>query len=192
MNIFLKTAATVAVFALTASASVIVGPALTVNGSGNTNHGIAFTALGNSILTSFVDNNQGLAGLVTLTPAGSPGTVLFSVAFSATGVSPSTFSPTVSWALTSGTSYWLLGTVTNNGRLSTAGQAFPVGNADISVTSGVLSSITGTTWADFTNITTTATPEPSSSSLLIIGAVAFVSFQFSRRKALLRTGPHPD
>ena len=185
MNRFLRTMA-VAAFTLTiASAGVIVGPALTVNGSGNTNHGIAFTALGNSILTSFVDNNQGLAGLVTLTPAGSPGTVLFSVAFSATGVSPSTFSPTVSWALTTGTNYWLLGNVTNNSRLSATAQTFPVADADISVTSGVLSSVITTTWADFNNITTTtSTPEPSSWLLIMIGAVAFVPFRYSRGKAL--------
>ena len=186
MNIFLQTAAAVAAFALTASAGVIGGPALTVNGSGNTNHGIAFTALDNSILNSFVYNYQGLAGLITLTPAGSPGTVLFSVAVPSSGAVPATFNPTVNWALTSGTSYWLLGTVMNNSRLTATAQTFPVADADISVTSGVLSGATTTTWADFTNITTTATPEPSSSSLLMIGAVAFVSFRFSRRKALSR------
>ena len=186
MNMFLKTAAALAAFALTASASVIVGPTLTVNGSGNSNHGIAFTALDNSILNNFVYNYQGLAGLVTLTPAGSPGTVLFSIAVPATGINPSTFNPTVNWALTAGSSYWLLGTVMNNSRLSATAQTFPVSDADISVTSGVLSSVTTTTWADFTNITTTATPEPSSGLLIIMGAVALFSLRCSRRKALSR------
>ena len=186
MNIFLKTAAAVAAFALTASAGVIGGPALTVNGSGNTNHGIAFTALDNSILNSFVYNYQGNLGLVTLTPAFLPGTVLFSINVPATGVSPSTFTPTVNWALAAGTNYWLLGNVAGNSRLTSGLQTYPVADADISVTSGVLSSVTTNTWADFTNITTTATPEPSSSSLIMLGAVAFVSLQFYRRKALSR------
>ena len=184
MGKFLRTMA-VAAFTMTASAGVIVGPALTVDGSGNTNHGIAFTALRNSSLTSFVFNYQGLAGLVELTPAGSPGTLLFSIAVPATGTDPSTFSPNVNWALTSGTNYWLIGTVTNNGRLSAPGQTFPVADADISVTSGVLSSVTGTTWADFTNITTTV-PEPGSGVLFAIGVAALVSSRFVIRKAFSR------
>jgi hypothetical protein len=159
----------------TASAAVITGPTLPLDVGAHFDHGIQFTALTNSTLTGFVYNYQGAADLVELTtPLHTM--VLDTLPIPATGIDPSTFTASVSWALTAGNTYWLLGTTMANGRY-TSFAGFPVTDSDISVTAGIFSDQMPPDWGDFTNITTGArapgsgVPEPDTATLLMAASL---------------------
>ncbi len=89
----------------------IAGPALTQNLIGWPNGGVRIKALKNTTLSSFVFNNQGSADTVNLTTTS--GTVLQTVSVPA---STPTFTATVAWSLTSGTSYDLVVVSGSNGK----------------------------------------------------------------------------
>src|SRR5690606_15689280 len=82
----------------------IAGPTLTENIGGWSDAGIQFTALADSVLTSFVFNQQGLADTISLVDDAT-GVVIASIPSAAGAAGARTITP--SWPLTSGTTYRL-------------------------------------------------------------------------------------
>jgi hypothetical protein len=167
-----------------ARADMITGPTLNQNVTGNTNSGIAFNALTNSTLTGFVFQNQGAADTVKLL-AGDETTVLHTLSTPAANTSFTASG--LSWSLTAGQSYFLVDvSLPSNAKFGAA--TFPVSDTDISVTSGIFSSVALTGfWGGFNNITTTtaAVPEPSSFALLGVASVVTGVGYFRRRRRAL-------
>lgn len=166
----------------TARAAIILGPTLTTNETGQTNHGIDFTAVTNSTLTGFLYANQGKADTVKLTLAN--GAVLQTLSV---GAGNPTFTASgLNWSLTAGTGYRLLGFTPNNGRF--VGFSFPASSSDLVVNSGVFSNAPHPSfWADFHNITTqgaaadaVATPEPA--TVAVFGALVLGGAGYVRRR----------
>jgi hypothetical protein len=167
-----------AAMATGASAAVINGPTLNTNGGGWTTTGLGFTALTNSTLTGFVYQNQGAADTVVLTDAA--GNVLDSVNTpSGTPSDP----VSVSWALSAGSTYWLLQTTISNELFASYGGALP-SDTDISIVqsgtfayniSDAVNNVNGwganQYWAAFNDITTSsgAIPEPTTWAFTIMG-----------------------
>ena len=158
-------------------------PPFTLSEGNHTNHGIAFTALDDVTLESFVFVNQGSADTIVLqTPGG--GTTLET--FSVPAGNPS-FSVDAGWDLAAGTTYWLLGTTPTNGRYDFA--TLPVANAHLQVNNAIFSSTNwGNMWVDFTALTTSDSatvpiPEPSTLALasIALGVVGFVGWRRRRR-----------
>jgi hypothetical protein len=161
-------AAILLLFALPAHALVITGPTLDTVSNGHPNWGIQITAVQNVTLDSFVYHNLGEANTVLLTDVGKT-TTFFSIAVAA-GNPDQLLTP--GWALTAGTSYWLLGegSLQSNGLFANFVGLFPVANAELSVDSGVFStSGNPLAWGGFNNLTTSVVPEPASAGLLALG-----------------------
>ena len=113
--------------------NTIPGPALTADVSGYNAAGIAFTALQDSILTSFVFQNQGRAGTIALFASDSF-TILYSVRTPAANSSYTVNG--IKWTLTAGQSYYLVDlSYPSNGKYGAA--TFPVSDANIRVIAGV-------------------------------------------------------
>ena len=174
-----------------AGAAVINGPALTLAGSGWVYTGIEFSAVTNSILTSFSYANQGQADTVILTD--SVGNILHSVN------TPASVTPdveNVNWALTAGQTYFLLQTVASNELYASFNQALP-SNSDISIvvsgtfamtlSDAVAASNFGANeyWAAFNDITTTSGNVPEPLSLALVGlSLAGLGYQQRKRRAV--------
>ncbi len=165
-----------AVGAASAGTLTIAGPTLTTYDASYQITGLEFVANQNSVLTGFTFTNQGLADTIELLD--SAGNVVDSIS---TPAGQGTVSPTVSWALSMSSSYYLVQTTYNNGYYAYFGQPLPT-NANVSITaSGVFSqtaSVLGAVihgdqyWADFNNITTSASapvPVPAAAWLLLSG-----------------------
>jgi hypothetical protein len=90
----------------------IAGPALPNTINGWPTSGLQITALSNTVLTSFVFNNQGLADTIQLQD--NVGNVLFS--YSVPAGSPIALPVNVSWPLQAGLTYRLVSLDTANGR----------------------------------------------------------------------------
>jgi hypothetical protein len=152
---------------------------LSLSEVGNTNHGIEFTTLDDSTLTSFIYNCQGDADTVELTTG--TGTVLDMTSIPANGgTNPSAFTASVNWSLLSGNVYRLIGTTPSNGLFG--GASYPVSDADISVTSGIFSSSqTSSFWSDFSEITTTSTSNVPEGYLAVPTLAALLSMLAVKR-----------
>ena len=131
-----------------AACVTLAGPALTSSISGWPTAGLRIKALKNTTLSSFVFNNQGIADTVELTDTS--GTVLYSLA---TPASSTTYTASVSWSLTSGTSYDLVSLNMNNG-MFVGYSSYPTSGTSIEVDAMVNSAQTLNTgyWFTFTNL----------------------------------------
>jgi len=186
-TIIRSTAAIVfAVLGTVAQAAVITGPTLNENDGGWSNVGIGFTAKDNSTLTSFIYESESKADTIEL--LNKSGTVLDSISIPG-GSSSNKIS--VSWSLTSGTQYYLLGSTDSNEQFTSYGSAAP-SDADIALTdTGIFSEsanpasfgITGNSyWAAFNDITTSsAVPEPATLVLFALGLFAFAVTRRSKQ-----------
>lgn len=155
------------------AAQVIAGPELVADEIGWTYEGIEFEALQDSTLLGFTFQNQGGADTVVLTDAA--GSILHSLVTPAG--SPS-FTASVNWALSAGSTYRLLSTANTNGRFVLASGPLP-SNSDIAITAGFFGSSTATPayqqfWASFNDIVTSgdavgAVPEPATWAVMILG-----------------------
>jgi hypothetical protein len=130
--------------------STITGPTLSSTITGWPNAGLRITALKNTTLTGFVVNNQGAADTVSLTDTG--GTVLQSLS---TPASDTAYTASVSWTLTSGTSYDLILANGSNG-MWTSYSSFPQSSTGLEVVDTVNSTQTlePSYWFTFTSLTT--------------------------------------
>lgn len=187
-----------------ADAAIIVGPTTLPNSgsSSDTNWGIQFTALQNTTLTGFDYYH-----LPTFGPNPFTGTITLTDITTSTAVFTSPYGPGaptiinfsgLNIALNGGDKYQLVATapplfgaideVFQYVSLDSPAFAYPVSNADISVTSGVFSGLnTGfeatAQWASFKNIVTATVPEPASlASFLLIGGVLAGQIRCRRRK----------
>jgi len=124
-----------------ASCITLTGPSLTQNLGGWVGAGLRFKALKNTTLTSFEFDNQGAADTLELTDTS--GTVLQSITVPA---NTPTFTATVSWPLTSGTSYDLISVNGSNGHWDSY-TSWPTSNTSLEI-DGVVdtSQATYTTW----------------------------------------------
>jgi hypothetical protein len=161
---------------------VITGPSLTNAVSGYPNVGLEITALQDSTLTSFTFQNQGQADTIELT-----NTSLSTVYDSTTTPAGNTsYTASVSWALTAGTTYLLVDSTMNNALFADY-SAFPTSDAEISVVQGYFAPYFGPTtsyWGSFNNLTTTtasAVPEPSSLALGGIAGIVGLGVAMARR-----------
>jgi hypothetical protein len=130
--------------------TTITGPSLTNNIVSWPNAGERIKALKNTVLTSFVVHNQGAADTISLTTT--TGTVLQTLSLPA---SNTTYTASVSWALTAGTSYDLILANGSNGQWASY-SSYPTSSVGLEVddmvdTNQNLSTIY---WFTFTNLTT--------------------------------------
>ncbi len=134
---------------LTCVPSTVTGPTLTTNISGWPSAGLRIKALKNTTLTSFVVNNQGAADTVSLTTT--TGTVLQTLS---TPASDTTYTATVAWSLTAGTSYDLILAGGANGRFVTY-SSFPQSSTGLEVDDTVDQSqgLYTSFWFTFTSLT---------------------------------------
>ena len=165
--------------------------------------GIQFTALRNSVLTSFdyshnpTTQGNPFSGTISLNDITTSATV-YSTTYAVGSPAVDLFSG-LNVMLHSGDQYQLVATSTivSNGNdevyqydsLNSPPFTFPVADSDISVTNGVFNNNPGfqtsNGWAAFTNITTTAAvPEPASLILLGIGIAGTACYALRRRKPL--------
>jgi hypothetical protein len=174
------------------SGDTIVGPSLNMAIGGWQGYGIQFTALDNSTLQSFAYPNQGFADVVELVNAATY-QVLDSTSISAGNPSATL---NVNWSLTSGQSYYLLGTP--DGQLQPSDGFFgfysPASDTDISVTAGAWfmgginagslePSVGQSYWASFNDLTTgPASSVPDTASTLMLLGSAFGLMAAARRK----------
>jgi hypothetical protein len=133
-----------------AACVALAGPALTTNIGGWPTAGLRIKALKNTTLSSFVFNNQGLADTVELTDT--TGSVLQTLA---TPASSTAYTASVSWSLTSGTSYDLVSLNGSNGRWVSY-SSYPTSGTSLEVDGEVNNTQTVSTsyWFTFTNIKT--------------------------------------
>jgi hypothetical protein len=167
------------------ASEVILGPPLVFNTFGDVLVGLGFDANRNATLDGFTFQNQGLADKIVLTDG--LGNILDSISTPA-GVPSDAVS--VDWSLKSGNEYFLLQTTLDNALFANYGSALP-SNVDISI---VLSGTAGGTiaaavanlngfsnqyWSAFNNITTSATPLPSTWTMMLLGLVGlgFVAYR---------------
>lgn len=129
---------------------VLTGPSLTQNLGGWADAGLRFKALKNTTLTSFEFDNQGSADTLELTTT--TGTVLQSITVPA---NTPTFTATVSWPLTSGTSYDIISVNGSNGHWDSY-STWPTTNASLEIDGVVDTSQTlyTTWWFSFQNMKT--------------------------------------
>lgn len=137
--------------------------------------GIEFTANRDTTLTSFTFDNQGNADTILLTDL--LGNELHSVS---TLPGMPTDIATVDWSLDAGQSYLLFRTTSSNSLYANWDLALP-SNQDITIlNSGFFSGAyadlgafpSNLYWSSFTNITTSAVPEPISWVMMLIGLCA--------------------
>jgi hypothetical protein len=131
--------------------ATIAGPTLTQAINGWPKSGLRLTALKNTVLTSFVVNNQGTADTVYLTDT--LGNVINTLSVPA---SNKTYTATVAWALTQGTSYDLIldgGSSGNNG-MWVSYSSFPQSTLGLQVVDTIDQSQNLQTayWFTFTNL----------------------------------------
>ncbi len=133
-----------------AACVAFAGPALTTSISGWPTAGLRIKALKNTTISSFTFNNQGQADTVELTDTS--GAVLKSIA---TPASNATYSASVAWSLTAGTSYDLVSVNGANGKYASFG-GYPTGTTSLEVTAMVNSTqvLDKNYWFTFTNIKT--------------------------------------
>jgi hypothetical protein len=163
-------------------AAVIVGPDLTLDERLQFSHGIAFTALDDAIITGFVYQNQGLSDEVTLSMQSTPAVILDSIVVP---FGEDSFGAAVSWSISFGESYVLLGNNAFNGKFAEGADLFPESDADISVNSGDFSNeLDPDDWGDFDAIDTISLPEPT-----FFGAsIAVFTFYYEWGKRRSRRG----
>jgi len=183
-----------------ASAAVIVGPPVTVNGT-DVSWGLQFTAVQNSVLTGFDYSHLAVQGVpspftgnITLTDI-TTSTPLFSQNYLPGSPNPVIGFSGLNIGLTAGHNYQLI--ATSDTQFGARDEKFayvllgtyPVSNADISVTSGVVNGInTGfganQVWYAFNNITTAAAgvPEPASLAIWSLISLTGAGLGWLRRK----------
>jgi hypothetical protein len=160
-----------------ANAYILLAPNLPSTTFNHTNTGIVFTALTNATITEFVYRELGNADTLQL-QTGDGLTVLETVnSFNGSGF----YTFNVDWDLVSGTSYRLVAIFAPFEGGSFGAATFPIGNADISVTSGILSNnVNSSFWGGFTSITTI--PEPSTSVLMMVALLGYLGSAKLRRR----------
>jgi hypothetical protein len=168
-----------------ARADVISGPTLNSNEINWPYAGIGFVANVDSVLTSFVFQNQGNSDTVELLDP--VGTILDSILIPGGNTS---YVASVNWSLVAGHQYYLLKSTATNSLYTYWGQPGP-SDTEISMTdTGIFSTTNdassgigffGTTyWSSFNNITTASTsdppgvPEPTAMELTGIGTVCIL------------------
>lgn len=189
MNVRQIASAFALVFACaSAQSAVITGPALPNTSSGWAYSGIGFVANRDSVLTHFDYLSSGNANTVMFVDAN--GLVLHSVSIAA---GPTDTDVNVSWSLSAGQHYYLIGT-TGDFRYTLFGMPAP-SNEDIRLTStGIFSQLanpvnythTGNDyWSTFTNITTSlaAADVPEPGTLPLFGVTLLAAFALVRRRA---------
>ena len=163
------------------SADVISGPTIDTALYGRNISGLEFKALDESVLSSFVFQNQGKVDTIDLTD--SSGQILKSV--NTDGIASELV--TVDWSLSAGHTYFLLQTTNGNGKYATFNKPLP-SDSDLGIVSsgvfgddffGAITNIDGypsnAYYADFNAITTTApagaggVPEPAAWAMMLVG-----------------------
>jgi hypothetical protein len=160
-----------------ANAYILLAPNLPSTTFGHTNAGIVFTALTNATITEFVYRELGNADTLQLQTGDGLAVIDSIPSFNGTGF----YTFNVDWDLVSGTSYRLVAVFAPFEGGSFGAATYPIGNPDISVTSGILSSnVNSSFWGGFTSITTI--PEPSSTVLLLIALLGYLGSAKLRRR----------
>lgn len=134
---------------LAACTPPLASPPFTQNTSGHANSGIVIVPSRATTLTSVTFLNQGMADTINLTD--SAGTILQTLAVPA---STPTFQGNVSWPLSPGVTYHIVGQVNNNGRYANY-TAFPTNGPSLAVTAGWMDGAAQSVyWFSFVNLVT--------------------------------------